>query len=148
MEIKIQNLDTIREAAREFISQIGERRVIAFYGKMGSGKTTFIKALCEELGVNDVITSPTFAIVNEYTANEESIYHFDFYRIKKLEEVYDMGFEEYFYSGNYCFIEWPELVEPLLPEDTLRVCISEQPDGSRLITMIQSGADPIVKSQH
>jgi tRNA threonylcarbamoyladenosine biosynthesis protein TsaE len=148
MEIKIQNLDTIREAAREFISLIGERRVIAFYGKMGSGKTTFIKALCEELGVNDVITSPTFAIVNDYTANEESIYHFDFYRIKKLEEVYDMGFEEYFYSGNYCFIEWPELVEPLLPDDTLRVSISEQPDGSRLITMIQSGADPIVKSQH
>ena len=148
MEIKIQNLDTIREAAREFIRLIGERRVIAFYGKMGSGKTTFIKALCEELGVNDVITSPTFAIVNDYTANEESIYHFDFYRIKKLEEVYDMGFEEYFYSGNYCFIEWPELVEPLLPDDTLRVSISEQPDGSRLITMIQSGADPIVKSQH
>jgi tRNA threonylcarbamoyladenosine biosynthesis protein TsaE len=134
MEIKIQNLDTIREAAREFIRLIGERRVIAFYGKMGSGKTTFIKALCEELGVNDVITSPTFAIVNEYTANEESIYHFDFYRIKKLEEVYDMGFEEYFYSGNYCFIEWPELVEPLLPEDTLRVCISEQPDGSRTVS--------------
>ena len=134
MEIKIQNLDTIREAACEFISQMGERRVIAFYGKMGSGKTTFIKALCEELGVNDVITSPTFAIVNEYTANEESIYHFDFYRIKKLEEVYDMGFEEYFYSGNYCFIEWPELVEPLLPEDTLRVCISEQPDGSRTVS--------------
>ena len=134
MEIKIQNLDTIREAAREFIRLIGERRVIAFYGKMGSGKTTFIKALCEELGVNDVITSPTFAIVNEYTANEESIYHFDFYRIKKLEEVYDMGFEEYFYSGNYCFIEWPELVEPLLPEDTLRVSISEQPDGSRTVS--------------
>ena len=148
MEIKIQNLDTIREAARKFIRLIGERRVIAFYGKMGSGKTTFIKALCEELGVNDVITSPTFAIVNDYTANEESIYHFDFYRIKKLEEVYDMGFEEYLYSGNYCFIEWPELVEPLLPDDTLRVSISEQPDGSRLITMIQSGADPIVKSQH
>ena len=134
MEIKIQNLDTIREAAREFISQMGESHVFAFYGKMGSGKTTFIKALCEELGVNDVITSPTFAIVNDYTANEESIYHFDFYRIKKLEEVYDMGFEEYFYSGNYCFIEWPELVEPLLPEDTLRVSISEQPDGSRTVS--------------
>ena len=134
MEIKIQNLDTIREAACEFIRQMGESRVFAFYGKMGSGKTTFIKALCEELGVNDVITSPTFAIVNEYTANEESIYHFDFYRIKKLEEVYDMGFEEYFYSGNYCFIEWPELVEPLLPDDTLRVCISEQPDGSRTVS--------------
>ena len=134
MEIKIKNLDTIREAAREFISQMGESHVFAFYGKMGSGKTTFIKALCEELGVNDVITSPTFAIVNDYTANEESIYHFDFYRIKKLEEVYDMGFEEYFYSGNYCFIEWPELVEPLLPEDTLRVCISEQPDGSRTVS--------------
>ena len=150
MEIKIQNLDTIREAACEFIRQMGESRVFAFYGKMGSGKTTFIKAVCEELGVDDVITSPTFAIVNEYSlrGGGEILYHFDFYRIKKLEEVYDMGFEEYFYSGNYCFIEWPELVEPLLPDDTLRVSISEQPDGSRLITMIQSGADPIVKSQH
>ena len=136
--IKIENLENIREAAREFISQIGEHTVFAFFGKMGAGKTTFIKAVCEELGVEDVITSPTFAIVNEYTSPSERsgggpIYHFDFYRIKKLEEVYDMGYEDYFYSGALCFIEWPELIEELLPEDAVRVTIEENPDGSRCI---------------
>jgi len=142
MMIKIQDIDTIREAAREFIAQIGNRRVFAFYGKMGAGKTTFIKAVCEELGVEDVITSPTFAIVNEYssplTVNQlplSSIYHFDFYRIKKLEEVYDMGYEDYFYSGSLCFIEWPELIEPLLPDDAVRVTIAEQPDGTRTVCL-------------
>jgi len=142
MMIKIQDIDTIREAAREFIAQIGNHRVFAFYGKMGAGKTTFIKAVCEELGVEDVITSPTFAIVNEYssplTVNQlplSSIYHFDFYRIKKLEEVYDMGYEDYFYSGSLCFIEWPELIEPLLPDDAVRVTIAEQPDGTRTVCL-------------
>ena len=133
MEIKIQNLDNIREAAREFIDNIGENTVFAFYGKMGAGKTTFVKAICEELGVNDVITSPTFAIVNEYESPKQTIYHFDFYRIKKLEEVYDMGYEEYFYSGALCFIEWPELIEEVLPEDAVKVTIEEVPDGSRLV---------------
>lgn len=133
MEIKIQNLDNIREAAREFIDNIGENTVFAFYGKMGAGKTTFIKAICEELGVEDVITSPTFAIVNEYESPKQTIYHFDFYRIKKLEEVYDMGYEEYFYSGALCFIEWPELIEEVLPEDAVKVTIEEVPDGSRLV---------------
>lgn len=142
MEIKIQNIETIREAARQFINANALQEkglVIAFYGKMGAGKTTFIKALCEELGVEDVITSPTFAIVNEYSLPlggrlEGALYHFDFYRIKKIEEVYDMGYEDYFYSGNLCLIEWPELIEDLLPEDALRVTIEEQPDGSRIIT--------------
>ncbi len=141
MEIIIQNMDTIREAAREFINNIGSRKVFAFYGKMGAGKTTFIKAICEELGVEDVITSPTFAIVNEYTLNSQflsltsqSIFHFDFYRIKKLEEVYDMGYEEYFYSGALCFIEWPELIEELLPEDSVKVTISENVDGTRTVS--------------
>ena len=141
MEIFIQNMDTIREAAREFINNIGSRKVFAFYGKMGAGKTTFIKAICEELGVEDVITSPTFAIVNEYTLNSQflsltsqSIFHFDFYRIKKLEEVYDMGYEEYFYSGALCFIEWPELIEELLPEDSVKVTISENVDGTRTVS--------------
>jgi tRNA threonylcarbamoyladenosine biosynthesis protein TsaE len=150
MEIRIESLDKIREAAREFINHIGDARVFAFYGSMGAGKTTFVKAICEELGVEDVITSPTFAIVNEYafgscplavstqpTANSQqptAIYHFDFYRIKKLEEVYDMGYEDYFYSGSLCFIEWPELIEDILPDDAVRVCITEQPDGSRLVT--------------
>lgn len=135
MEITINGLDTIRSAARQFIENIGRSRVFAFYGKMGAGKTTFVKALCEELGCDDVITSPTFAIVNEYTdGDQQPVYHFDFYRIKKLEEVYDMGYEEYFYSGALCLIEWPELIEDVLPDDTVRVTIEEQADGSRLLT--------------
>ena len=132
MEIRIDNLENIREAAKSFINEIGDRKVFAFYGKMGAGKTTFIKAICEELGVEDVITSPTFAIINEYTPNSP-IFHFDFYRIKKLEEVYDMGYEDYFYSGALCFIEWPELIEEVLPEDAVKVTITEQADGTRTI---------------
>ena len=135
MEIKIKDIEHIREAAREFIQYIGDHRVFAFYGKMGAGKTTFVKAICEELGVEDVITSPTFAIINEYTQPDGApLFHFDFYRIKKLEEVYDMGYEDYFYSGALCFIEWPELIEEILPDDAVRVSISEQEDGSRLVT--------------
>ena len=134
MEIKINDLEHIREAARQFINAMGDQHVFAFYGHMGAGKTTFIKAICEELGVDDVVTSPTFAIVNEYTAADGiPIYHFDFYRIKKLEEVYDMGYEDYFYSGALCFIEWPELIEEILPDDAVRVSITEQADGSRLV---------------
>ena len=146
MEIVISDLDHIREAARQFISGMGQARVIAFYGKMGAGKTTFIKAVCEELGVEDVITSPTFAIVNEYEAHHHGgaadpapadkprrIFHFDFYRIKRLEEVYDMGYEEYFYSGALCLIEWPELIDELLPDDALRVTIAEGPGGVRTV---------------
>ena len=134
MEIRINSLDTIHEAAKDFIKGMGNGKVFAFYGKMGAGKTTFIKALCEVLGVKDVITSPTFAIINEYTdGNDNPIYHFDFYRIKKLEEVYDMGYEDYFYSGNLCLLEWPELVEDVLPENVIKVTIEEQPDGSRLL---------------
>lgn len=137
MTIKIESLEQITEAARRFIAEIGDRSVFALYGKMGAGKTTFIKAVCEELGVTDVINSPTFAIVNEYRSDEtgELIYHFDFYRIKKLEEVYDMGYEDYFYSGALCFIEWPELVEELLPGDAVRVSIEELEDGTREITL-------------
>ena len=137
MEIKIQSLEQIHEAAREFISAMGDNTVFALYGKMGAGKTTFVKALCEELGVSDVITSPTFAIVNEYRSDEngELIYHFDFYRIKKLSEVYDMGYEDYFYSGALCFIEWPELVEELLPGDAVKVTIEELEDGTRKIVI-------------
>jgi tRNA threonylcarbamoyladenosine biosynthesis protein TsaE len=132
--IQINDIENIHEAAREFINQIGDARVFAFYGKMGAGKTTFIKAICEELGCQDVITSPTFAIVNEYSSDTTPIYHFDFYRIKKLEEVYDMGYEEYFYSGALCLIEWPELIEEILPDDAVRVNINEQEDGCRTIT--------------
>lgn len=110
--------------------------VFAFYGKMGAGKTTFIKSLCKELGVNDTVNSPTFSIVNEYRSDEtgELIYHFDFYRVEKIEEVFDMGYEDYFYSGALCLIEWPELIEELLPGDAVRVDIKEEADGSRILT--------------
>ena len=135
MEIRIDNIGNIRQAARQFIDHMGTGKVFAFYGKMGAGKATFIKAVCEELGVEDVITSPTFAIVNEYTSSTtgESIFHFDFYRIKKIDEVFDMGYEDYFYGGSLCFLEWPELIEELLPEDVTKVTISEEPDGTRLV---------------
>lgn len=134
MEIKIQSLEEIHEAARTFIREMGDNTVFAFYGKMGAGKTTFIKAVCECLGVEDVINSPTFAIVNEYRSETgELIYHFDFYRIKKLEEVYDMGYEDYFYSGALCFIEWPELIEEVLPGNAVKVEIEEAENGSRVI---------------
>ena len=130
----------LQQAAQAFADAIGDARVFAFYGAMGAGKTTFIKEVCRALGVTEVITSPTFAIVNEYQSDTTAalIYHFDFYRIKKLEEVYDMGYEDYFYSGALCFIEWPELIEDLLPEDAVRVNITTQPDGSRLLTTEES----------
>ena len=137
MELKINNLEEIGGVAEEFIRlAMQEDTVFAFNGQMGAGKTTFIKALCEALDVSEVVTSPTFSIVNEYRSDEtgELIYHFDFYRIKKIDEAYDMGCEDYFYSGAVCLIEWPELVEELLPQDTLRVTITEQADGSRMLS--------------
>ena len=136
MTLTIASLAQIHTVAKQFIDNIGTGKVFAFYGKMGSGKTTFIKAICEELGVTDVITSPTFAIVNEYHSEQtpKLIFHFDFYRIKKLEEVYDMGYEDYFYSGSLCFLEWPELIEEILPADVVKVKIEEQADGSRTVT--------------
>ena len=135
MEIKINNINEINMAAKQFVDAMGNNSVFAFYGKMGAGKTTFIKAVCEQLGVKDVINSPTFAIVNEYLDGRgEPIYHFDFYRIKRHQEVLDIGYEDYIYSGNICFMEWPELIEELLPEDAVKVTIEEDPDGSRRIT--------------
>ena len=135
MEIIIQNIDGIQTAAQKFIAQMGDSRIFAFYGSMGAGKTTFVKALCEAMGVTDTVNSPTFAIVNEYdTPSGCPIYHFDFYRIKRLAEVYDMGYEDYFYSRGLCFIEWPELIEELLPEETIKVTIEERADGSRVVS--------------
>lgn len=134
--LTINGINNIDAAAQEFVKHMGDGKVFAFYGKMGAGKTTFIKAICECLGVEDTVTSPTFAIVNEYESNKVDypIYHFDFYRIKKLEEVYDMGYEDYFYGGGVCFIEWPELIEDLLPESAIRVDIKENEDGTRTVS--------------
>lgn len=132
--IEITSLDKISEAAAQFIKKMGDNKVFVFYGSMGAGKTTFIKSVCEQMGVTDVINSPTFAIVNEYESGKgEPIYHFDFYRINKEEEAYDFGYEDYFYSGNVCFIEWPEMVKNLIPEDAIEVHINENEDGSRTV---------------
>lgn len=134
MELKIDSIDKIQIAAKEFIKQMGDNTVFAFRGEMGAGKTTFIKAICEELGVEDVINSPTFAIVNEYRSNSgELIYHFDFYRIKDESEAFDFGYEDYFFSGSLCFIEWPERIESLLPHDVVNVAIEKNENESRKI---------------
>lgn len=135
--ITIKRLEEYPAAAREFIRFMDKGRLFAFYGKMGSGKTTLIKSICEELGVTDTINSPTFAIVNEYEDRDgNTIFHFDFYRIKSIAEVYNMGYEEYLYSNAYCFMEWPELVEELLPEECIRVEIEENEDSTRTVKII------------
>lgn len=134
MQFEIKSIENIAETAKAFIEATVGKNIFAFYGGMGAGKTTFIKAVCQQLGITDIINSPTFAIINEYTLpNQEPVFHFDFYRIKKTEEAYDLGYEEYFYSGYICFIEWPEMIEALLPEDCTRVHIEVQSDGKRII---------------
>lgn len=123
-EIVADSLDALRDVAAEVINSLDGRNVVAFCGAMGAGKTTLISAIMEYLGSNDTVTSPTFALVNQYnTPTGEAVYHFDFYRINRIEEVFDMGYEEYFYSGDLCLIEWPELIEDLLPEDAMVVRI-------------------------
>lgn len=129
---QIKGLSALQDTAKELLDTFPEERIFALYGAMGAGKTTFIKALCRQLGSKDNITSPTFALINEYSAQNGSlIYHFDFYRIKKIEEAYDLGYEDYIYSGNYCFIEWPEMIQDLLPPGIVQVKISETQDGGR-----------------
>lgn len=136
MKLLLKNLSDLDIVARKFVENMGNRNVFAFYGEMGAGKTTFIKAICSALGVTETITSPTFSIVNEYEKSEgEPIFHFDFYRIKNIEEAYDFGYEDYFYSGHLCFIEWPELVEPLLPENVVKVQIVIEDNGQREISV-------------
>ena len=136
MRLKIESLDTINTTALQFINQIGKRTVFAFNGKMGAGKTTFIKAICEVMGVKETVNSPTFSIVNEYEAADgRIIYHFDCYRITKTQEALDLGAEEYLYSGNLCFIEWSENMAPLLPDSLVNVDIEEQEDGKRNVIM-------------
>ncbi len=132
--IEINSTEELAGAAKKFLNEFGNDRVFAFYGKMGAGKTTFIKALCRAMGSEDNITSPTFALVNEYDSMmPEKIYHFDFYRIKNMEEALDIGLDDYIYSGNYCFIEWPERIKKLLPENLVEVQIGELSPTSREI---------------
>ena len=134
--IRIPSLAGLEAAAEEFLKAIGDRRLVAFYAPMGAGKTTFITAVCKALGVKeDAVSSPTFAIVNEYrSAAGESVYHFDFYRIERMVEALDIGLYDYLDSGSLCLMEWPENIEELLPEETLRVHISVAPDGSRTLS--------------
>jgi len=130
--LEIQSLESINETARQFIDHIGDRTVFAFNGKMGAGKTTFIKAICETMGVQETVNSPTFSIVNEYEAADgRIIYHFDCYRINKIQEALDLGAEEYLYSGNLCFIEWSENIAPILPDTVVNVDIEELENGKR-----------------
>jgi len=134
--IQIQNLQDIDRAAEEFLKEIGDEKLIAFYAPMGAGKTTFTTAICRALGVNgDAVSSPTFAIINEYrTASGEPMYHFDFYRINKVEEAFDIGLFDYLDSGCLCIMEWPENIEEILPEQTLKVSIKVNPDQSRTLS--------------
>lgn len=133
--IRIENLETIDRSAEEFLRETAGRRLLAFYGNMGAGKTTFTVALCQALGVQDSVCSPTFTIVNEYRdAADNPVYHFDFYRIKNDAEAMDIGIEDYFYSGALCIMEWPENIGNLLPDDTLRISISVDSDGSRTLS--------------
>lgn len=134
-EITVQNLEDLDRAAAEFLKEIGNNTLIAFYAPMGSGKTTFTTAICRNLGVTDPVGSPTFAIVNEYMrADGEPMYHFDFYRINKLSEAVEIGLYDYIDSGYLCLMEWPENIEDLLPEETLKVSIHVNPDQSRTIS--------------
>lgn len=134
-EIVINGTSDLDRAAKEFLEKKGDSTIVAFYGSMGAGKTTFITALCNVLGVEDIVTSPTFTIVNEYRdRNSDPVYHFDFYRINRLAEAIDIGLFEYFGSDGLCLIEWPEMIEELLPEETLRVRIEVEDENTRKLT--------------
>lgn len=132
--LTVHELSELPQVARKILSDMKDERIFAITGKMGAGKTTLIKAFCDELGVESMVSSPTFALVNEYTDKDhQSIFHFDFYRIKKIEEVYDIGYEEYLFSDNYCFMEWPELIMGLLPAQYVDLSIEEAENGDRII---------------
>ena len=134
---KANHIKDLKSVAKKLISQFPDQRIFGFYGKMGAGKTTFIQSVCKVLGSGDVVTSPTFALVNEYkTTAQKTIFHFDFYRINKIEEAFDLGYEDYLFSGNYCLIEWPEMIESLLPDNIVKVKIDVNEDGTRTISAI------------
>ena len=133
MKIEIKSLGDIDKAAKEFLATTEGKRHFAFYGSMGAGKTTFIKAVCEQLGTTDIVSSPTFAIINEYASAAGRIFHFDFYRIKNLEEAYNLGYEDYFFGDEYCFVEWPEKIEDIMPEHFTTVKITATGDDSRIV---------------
>ncbi|MDR2910772.1 MAG: tRNA (adenosine(37)-N6)-threonylcarbamoyltransferase complex ATPase subunit type 1 TsaE [Bacteroidales bacterium] len=132
---KIDSLQGLEKAAINLLAAFPSQRVFAFYGEIGAGKTTFIQYICKLFGSDDIVTSPTFAIINEYkTIGQKLIFHFDFYRIKSLEEAFDLGYEDYLFGNDYCLIEWPEMIEPLLPEKFVEVKIEVNPDQSRIIS--------------
>ena len=131
-KIEIDSLSELERVAEEILSAMGERRVVLLRGGMGAGKTTLVSRIAAKLGAEDTVTSPTFALVNQYAGREGTIYHFDFYRINRVEEVFDLGYEEYFYSGELCFVEWPEMVEGLLPDDAMQVRITVGDDQKRI----------------
>lgn len=135
IKIKIKNLSELPRAATQILVEAEGNRIFLFYAEMAMGKTTLIKELCKQLGVEDNVSSPTFSIVNEYAGKQEKIYHFDFYRIKDEQEAFDLGYEEYFYSGNYCFVEWPEKIENLLPENAVSISITGNSEGERMIEL-------------
>ncbi|HEX8608007.1 MAG TPA: tRNA (adenosine(37)-N6)-threonylcarbamoyltransferase complex ATPase subunit type 1 TsaE [Pedobacter sp.] len=135
MNITLNSLLDLEEAAKTLLDFNKQNKIFVFYGEMGAGKTTFIKAICAELGVRDTVSSPTFSIVNEYEGNGQTIYHFDFYRIKTIQEAFDIGYEEYFYSGDICLIEWPEKVQELLPEHYVKVEITTIDLNTRTLTI-------------
>lgn len=132
LQLRIPGTDALENTARTLLDAFPEQKVFAFYGEMGAGKTTIIKAICRVLGVSDVTSSPTFGLIHEYrTGQGDSVFHFDFYRIETIEEVFDIGYEEYMYSGDYCFLEWPELVEDILPEEAVRLSLKVEENGTR-----------------
>ncbi len=134
MNLPVKNISGLKDAAKQLIAFGDKEKIFLFYGDMGAGKTTLIKSLCECLGVRESVTSPTFSIVNEYEGEKTRVFHFDFYRLKNQSEALDMGYEEYFYSGNYCFIEWPEKIADLLPPHYIRINIQVLGSNERLLT--------------
>lgn len=137
LQVELHKISELHIAAKKILENFPENKIFAFYGQMGAGKTTFIKIICETLGVKEIVSSPTFSLVNEYiSAKDQKIYHFDFYRINNISEAYDMGYEEYFYSNSFCFIEWPEKIVELLPANFVKVNISLEGEKRKISAIL------------